>query len=85
MDTFLKHMRDAGLAAIDEASARPASWESIAYSAMAERDRLYEQVKKLREALKEVSEALYDTVEGKGGWAVEEVLDSARAALKETE
>jgi hypothetical protein len=39
---------------------------------------------RLRAALQECADCLEDVASGKGGWAWEEVLDNARAALDAT-
>lgn len=46
---------------------------------------LQERVRLLRVALRETVECLHDVASGNGGWAWEEVIESAFAALEESE
>src|SRR5574343_1372520 len=52
---------------------------------LAELDAAKAREAKLRELLRQTSECLHDIATERGGWAWEEVLDEARAALAETE
>lgn len=46
---------------------------------------LHRRVRLLRVALRETLECLHDVAHGNGGWAWEEVIDSAYVALEESE